>query len=167
MVVAPGTGRILAPGLGLCHLAGLPPSGFRHLPNRQEVSRVAKPALARLAAAAQDSHGTARQEEGNPAAAATAGNPTDVCECKPRPGHRRAAQGRQILLGQELARGQSRGGQDHRASPRSTASRPRSSRPRTVPREKFTPLQPVAPRPATPRKRSRRSSPSRPTPPAT
>ena len=37
MVIAPGAGRGFAPGLGVCHLTGLPPSDFRQLPRRQEV----------------------------------------------------------------------------------------------------------------------------------
>ena len=151
MVIAPGTGRGFAPGLGLCHLAGVPPPGFRQLPHRQEISPLADTCICRPGCSRPNSSRSSSSRKQTRAAAASAGHPVDVRRCEPRPGHRRTAQGRQVLLGQELARGQSRGGQDHRHAQDRPASKPKSPKTEDVPREKFTPR-------CKPRRRPRRTS---------
>ena len=87
--------------------------------------------------------------------------PVDICQRQPRPSHRRAAQGRQVLLGQELPRRQSRAGQDHRhpqdrrqatrGRPRPRMSRARSSLPCSPPPPPQPPKETQPPPPEPPK----------------
>ena len=86
MVIAPGTGRSLAPGLGLCHFAGVSPAGLRRLPHRQEVSRLWQnlhwPAW--LQPPKMLTELIKKKQTPRPAAAAP-GDAADVCERRARP----------------------------------------------------------------------------------
>src|SRR5579883_127893 len=79
---APGTGRVFATGLGVCHFHGAASAAVWRIRNRQEISVVGKRALAGVVVARQKTGGFT-EKKGRIPAVATQGAAAVVCRCQP------------------------------------------------------------------------------------